>query len=399
MPLKRAITLPLLIFYGTGTMLGAGIYALIGEVAGTAGTLAPYAFVIAAVLAAFTGASYAEFSVRHPRSAGEAAFVNAGFGSDRLAMGIGLLIVLSGIVSAGVMVQAIAGYAGNFINLPPLIIMLAAIALLGGLALWGISQSIVVIALITTLEAGVLLLIIILGGQLEPLPAPTPTVLDGSAMLSLLSGAVLAFYAYIGFEDMVNVAEEVQNPERAMPIAILSAIVISTLIYVGVAWVAIRITPLAALSESAAPMALIFGQISPQGETWVALIALLAVSNGALVQIIMASRVIYGLANQKLLPARLGSVSDHRNTPGPATFTVLALLVLSTLFSLGTLARVTSLILLIVFATVNLALIRVKMHADQPSPGFAVPLAIPATGFVASISFAFISLVSLFLAK
>lgn len=211
MPLKRAITLPMLILYGTGTMLGAGIYALIGEVAAAAGVFAPYAFLIAALLAAFTGASYAEFSVRYPRSAGESAFVGAGFDSDRLALAVGLLIVISGIVSAGVMIQAIAGYAENFTSQPSLAIMFAAIALLGGLAFWGIGQSIIVIALITTLEAGVLLLIIIAGGQLEPLPAQIPTDFDGFAVFGLLSGAVLAFYAYIGFEDMVNVVEEVKS--------------------------------------------------------------------------------------------------------------------------------------------------------------------------------------------
>ncbi len=204
----------------------------------------------------------------------------------------------------------------------------------------------------------------------------------------IMLGGMLAFYAYIGFEDMVNVAEEVRNPELNLPRAILIALVVSTLLYMAVAFVAISSGPVAALANSDAPLAFVYQRATGDAPILISTIAMFAVVNGALIQIIMASRVCYGLSRQGWLPAVFSRVNRTTRTPLVSTFLVsLFVLVMALWLPVETLARGASLLLLMVFSLVNLALWRIKRRSDSPSAGFSVPVWIPAAGFVSSSAF------------
>ena len=236
---------------------------LVGKVADTAGLYAPIAFLIAALLAGLTGLSYAELAARHPKSAGEAVYVEDGLRWRPLSILVGFLIILTGIVSAATIANGFVGYLHVFVAVPDWLAITLLVFLLGGLAAWGIDESVMAATFITLVEVGGLLLILaVAGGSLAELPARLPELIpppDGIVWQGILLGAFLAFYAFIGFEDMVNVAEEVKEPTRNLPLAILIAIGVSTLLYLLVALVAVLALPPAELAQSRAPLALIWG--------------------------------------------------------------------------------------------------------------------------------------------
>lgn len=382
--LKRSIGLGLLALYGLGTILGAGIYVLVGEVARVAGTATPSAFLVAGLLAGFTAFSYAELSARLPYSAGEAAYMRAAFASPRFAQLIGWAVIATGIVSAATIARGFVGYLAVFVALPAELVISMLLALLGGLAFWGISESLRVAAAITVVEIGGLVLVCWVArdglgaaevGWIQFLPGA-----PGATWAGVLAGGFVAFYAFIGFEDIVNVAEEVRRPERALPAAIILALVISTTLYMLVAVVATLSVPLERLAGSEAPLAEV---VAAQGysPTGIALISLLAVVNGALIQIIMASRVLYGMAVQGLAWPPLGRIHPVTRTPHYATLAAtMGVWALAVAFPLETLARMTSAIALGIFAAVNGALLVLK-RGDQDSP-FTVPTAVPVTGLL-----------------
>jgi len=375
----------LLTFYGLGTILGAGIYALIGEVVAVAGSAAPSAFVLAAVLAGVTAFSFAELASRIPKSAGEAAYVGAAFGRPRLALLVGWAVVATGTVSAATMVRGFVGYLHVFAAVEDWIVIVASVAVLSAIAIWGIGESLLAAAAVTALEIGGLLFVcVVAGDSLERLSSEWRTFfpdLESANIIGVVSGAFIAFYAYIGFEDMVNVAEEVRAPERTLPIAIVIALICSTTLYVLVAIVATLALPNDQLAANPAPLAVIVASRGFAPEL-IAGVSLFAVMNGALIQIIMASRVLYGLARERLAPAALAHVHPRLQTPVTGTVLVGGLiLALSLFYAIGELARVTSFIALSIFALVNLALLRLK-HIDRTRPAFRVPAAVPGAGFV-----------------
>lgn len=387
--LQRRLGLGLVTLYGLGTMLGAGIYALVGEVAGMAGWQAPYAFVVAGALALLTALSFAELVSRHPLSAGEAVYVRHGFDAPRLGTVVGAIVAFSGIVSAGALANAFIGYLFEFVALPRDAAIIATVVGIGLIAAWGIAESVALAALITLIEALGLVIILWVGGQVavadpEPLTRIVPLG-DPSGLAGLMGAALIAFYAFIGFEDMVNVAEEVKDPRRTVPKALLVSLLAATLFYVAVMTVALAVLPPDVLAESEAPLADVYMQAVGHPATFIGLISLVAIVNGAIVQVIMASRVAYGMARQGWLPPMFGWVSGATHTPVLATAAVtLLVLILALAFDLSALAQATSLLLLAVFGLVNMALVNIKRRGDEP-PGklFRVPLAIPILGAAA----------------
>jgi len=391
--LKRAFSLPLLTFYGLGTILGAGIYVLIGEVAASAGIYTPLAFMLAAVLAAFSAFSYAELSARFPLSAGEAVYTQRAFGRTWFAVAVGLLIVGIGVVSTATLVNGFVGYLQVFMQLPPWLIIVLLVFVLSGLAMWGITESAWAAAITTLIEMGGLLLILGVGWPvvelwptLQQVVQPT---LDMATLLGVLGGAFVAFYAFIGFEDIVNVAEEVREPSRTLPRAVLLALGVATLLYVLIALIAVSLLAPAQLAASDAPLALVYQQATGKEPVFISLISLAAVINGALIQIVMASRVLYGMASQGWIPAQLATVNPYTRTPLHSTLLVAgAILLLALWLPLITLAKITSLITLLVFSLVNLSLWRIKQRDPRP-PGIAVfPQWLPVAGFLFSLGFA-----------
>ena len=384
--LRRALSLPLLTFYGLGTILGAGIYVLIGEVAAAAGVLAPLSFVLAAVMAAFTAFSYAELSSRFPRSAGEAAYVQEAFARPALSRVVGLAMSAVGIASSATIAEGFAGYLTVFVEIPEWVSVTLLCGALVSLAIWGISESARAASAITLLEIGGLLFVVALaGGALPELPArlEAPGALHWGG---IAAGALFAFYAFLGFEDMVVVSEEVQDPSRNLPRAIIIALVVSTVLYLIVALVCVAAVEPARLAASKAPLSLVLE--GHGGARVIAAISLFAVSNGALIQIIKSSRILYGLSREGWIGPALGAVSARTRTPVRATLLVgAAVWGLSLAFDLGFLARVTSYLTLCVFALVNAALIRVKSSATVQSGARVFPKWVPWCGLAVILLF------------
>lgn len=218
--LNRTLELPLL------TLYGAGIYVLIGKVAAQAGLYAPLAFILAAVVAFFGGLSFAALSSRFPQSAGEAAYVQAAFNWRWLSVGVGLLVILTGVVSAATMAKGFVGYLTQFIESPTVVIITTFVVLLTGLAIWGVTQAVWATVTLTLIEVGGILWVILANSHELPAfvadwPQTLPSIGDFSVLSGLFMATFLAFYAFIGFEDMVNMAEETKNPQQTLPKAIL----------------------------------------------------------------------------------------------------------------------------------------------------------------------------------
>lgn len=373
--LKRTITLPLLTFYGLGTVIGAGVYVLIGEVAGSAGAFAPLAFLMAALVAALSALAFAEFAARKPRSGGEVAYVQHAFGSGRLSVLVGLVVMLTGIVSAATLADGFAGYFREFWAVPHNGAVAGVLAAMTLLAIWGISQSVWTATLITLLEVGGLVFVLALLGTDMPAQgfAAVRWWPDSLAAWSGVAvAAFIAFYAFIGFEDMVNVAEEVKEPEKAMPWAIAMVMVSVTVIYLAISVMALAHVSPEALAGSDAPMTYLLREQGGWATTLITAVSLVAVINGALVQVIMASRVLYGMANQGLIWSGFSKVAERTRTPVRSTVAVgVVVLILAVSLPLSTLAQITSFLILLVFITVNIGLFVVKRR--EPAEGFAVP--------------------------
>jgi APA family basic amino acid/polyamine antiporter len=385
--LRRVLSLPVITFYGMGTIIGAGIYVLVDEIAGAAGMRAPLAFALAGVIAAFTALSYAELSSRYPVSAGEAVYLEQGFGRRWLSMGVGLLLAVAGMVSSATLANGFVGYLRVFVPTPDWLAVIGLVLALGTLACWGIRESAIVATVTTLVEIGGLVLILIVAApNLAHLPQRLPEMLpsaDAAAWSGVLLGAFLAFYAFLGFEDMVNVAEEVRDPARNMPRAILIAAAVATVLYVLVATAAVLTQPPERLALSEAPLASIYVEATGRSPWVISVVGLFAVVNGALIQIIMGARILYGMAREGWLPRALVYVHPRTRTPLATTaLMTAAVLVLALWFPLVTLAKATSFILLSVFALVNLALVRIKLRGPAPAGVRTFPLWVPVAGLV-----------------
>lgn len=359
--LARRIGLPLLTFYGLGTILGAGIYVLVGKVAASSGLLAPLAFILAALVATVTALSYCQLVVQFPKSAGEAYYVEQSFHRSWLTILVGYLVVFTGIVSAATLANGFVGYLTSYIPIDRSIGITLVVAIMGLIALWGIAESLWLAAVVTVIEIAGLVMVIYFGGdaliQLPELWDQLFIPVSGVEWFAVLSGAFIAFYAFVGFEDMVNVVEEVKQPKLNMPRAILIALVISAALYLLVAVVAVLGLPLEELSQSTAPLKDLMMQNNPGIGNFIGVISLFAIINGVLTQIIMASRVLYGMAGQNRAPRFFMRVSSVTRTPWLATLVVIFVILAFALWlPLETLAKTTSFIVLIVFALVNLAL-------------------------------------------
>ena len=378
--------------YGVGTTVGAGIYVLVGKVTGAAGLLAPVSFVLAAVLAAFSALSFAELSSRFPRSAGEAIYVTEGFGVRRLGTIVGLLVVLSGIVSSATISIGAAGYLNTLVAVPDAPVIVGIIFLLGAIAAWGIREAVTIAAGLTLIEVAGLLLIVWVGrdafGAIPEAVSAQPPIFDLIVLGGVASGVVLAFFAFIGFEDMVNVAEEVRDVRRNLPRAIILTLVITTVIYLVVSLVATFSLPVAQVAASEAPLALIYTEATGSSPWPISLIGLVAVVNGALIQIIMGSRVLYGLARQGQFFPAFAAVNRRTRTPITATVAVTGtVMVFALALPLENLARLTSLTVLVVFAVVNLALVVLKTRQPAHTDAITVPIWVPVVGFIVSAIF------------
>ncbi len=379
--LARKISLPLLMFYGLGTILGAGVYVLIGEVTLRAQQYTYIAFIVSAVIAGITAYSFARLASMHPKSAGEAAYIDAAFNSKIASAAIGLAVILIGSVSAATMVRGFTAYFSSIFVIHELIIIFAMIGFITIFSLWGISQSLWLATLITILEILGLLFVIfvILSNQQTVSHANITTSEIVHFTPAILYAAFISFYAYIGFEDIVNIAEETINAEKIVPLAILLSLVISTIIYVALAIACTTYIPLSVFESSDAPLVSIIEYQGYDGRM-IAIVSMIAIINGALVQQIMAARVLYGMAKQSMFFTVFKHVNPITHTPILATITIAGLiLTLSVSFNLVTLAEITSAITLLVFISIQIALFVISKKNNSSN---IFDYVMPATGIL-----------------
>ena len=390
--LKRSLSLFHIVLYGMGTTIGAGIYALVGEISGIAGYLAPASFLVASLLASLTALSFAELSGRYPQAAGAALYTEKGFSSTYLALAIGLLVCMAGIVSSSALIHAFVGYLAVYIDINASALIIITTLLIGTLAIWGIAESVTVASMITLVEIGGLLLIIFVSRHAYlTLPAHFTSMipaLNQQHLLAVSGGAILAFYAFIGFEDMVEVTEETKDASHTLPKAILMTIAITSLIYLLVMTAAILSMPPTELAKSKTPLSLIYEKHTGHTSSLLNIIGMVAVINGAIIQMIMSSRVLYGLSHRGQLPKALGVIHPRTHTPVIATIAVIALILLLALTGkLVSLAEMTSMLVLVTYSVVNLSLWRIKKKHPRVDGIFYIPRIIPLLAFTVCIGF------------
>jgi len=399
-----------LVIYGVGDMVGSGIYATVGKAAGQMGNAVWLGFVVSMIAAMLTGLSYASIASRYPRAAGAAYVTQRAYRRTFVSYVVGLTVAASGLTSMATSTNAFSSVLAELVGisgkLGRLLIPLGpyklvdhdvgvVIVIVGFLLLMtlvnfrGIRESMWTNLLCTAIEVGGLLFIVIVGmrywGQVSYLETPPQRTL-GPVML--FSGAVLTFFAFVGFEDMLNVAEEVRRPQRTMPWGIVTALGIVAGLYMAIAITAVSVVPYTALAQAAAPLAEITAVASPWLPAWVyKFITMFAVANTVLINYIMGSRLLYGMSRHGLLPAALGRVHRTRRTPHVAILTLLCIvIVLSLAGGVGELATTTGLLLLGCFAVVNGALIVLKLRAGEPRGAFEVPILVPALGILVNLA-------------
>lgn len=392
MPLKRALGLSGLTFYGVGIILGAGIYSVLGAAAGRAGEALWISFAISAGVSLLTALSYAELAAAHPRASAEFTYLRRALPRwPSVALVTGLLVALSGAATAATVAIAFAGYLRSFIDVPSVLVAWGLLAAALSLNIVGIKESGWVNVVFTILEAGGLVLFAGLGattGSFGSALAATPT-------LGVLSGAALVFFSFLGFENIANLAEEAKEPKRDVPRAIFLSLGISTILYILVALAAVALLPSEQLAVAQAPLADAARARSTGIAGALGGIALFATANTALVSMLVASRVVFGIARAGEIPKVMAAVLQGRKTPWVATIVVTAVAAALIPFGkVGVVASISSFASLLAFAAVNVALIVLRYREPGHERPFRVPGAIgrfpvlPAVGAAATIGIA-----------
>jgi APA family basic amino acid/polyamine antiporter len=388
--LERRISRRMLLFFVIGDILGGGIYALVGEVGGRVGGAIWAAFLGALILAAFTAASYVELTTKYPHAGGAGLYVNRAFRKPMLSFVIAFAVMASGVTSAATLARAFGGdYLSVFVDVEIVVGALALLAVIAVINFIGIKESVRLNVGFTVVEVGGLLLITVIGlaflfdgGGDSGRAFEFDTEGNEAALAAILAGTALSFYALIGFEDSANVAEEVEQPRRAYPLAIFGGLAIAGTIYMVVTTVASMAVPTDRLAESSGPLLEVNqGPLEVNDKVFSA-IGLLALSNGALINLIMASRLLYGMARLGVMPRPLDYVHPGRRTPLVAIVFVTALAMgLAVTGELGTLADTTVLLLLGVFITVNISVLVLRRDRVEHDH-FQVPSALPILGAI-----------------
>lgn len=384
-----------ILFYGLGSMLGAGVYVLIGKAAGVLGNAVWLAFVAAMIAALLTGLSYASVGSRYPKAGGAAYVTQRAYRKPWLSYTVGIAVMMSGLTSMATGLQAIAEslvtHAGIALPVKLLAVLLA--LMVGAVIYRGIRESMWVNLFCTFVEVGGLLFIIAVGAKFwggvdywEVPPQAAGVGIAGISMVVILQGAVLTFFSFIGFEDILNVSEEVKEPRKSIPFGLVGAMIAATVIYMAVAITAVSVIPWSELSTSSAPLM----EVAKRAAPWFGgidrvylFITIFSIGNTALLNYLMGSRLLYGMSRQGLMPKWMGRVHPVRRTPHVAVG-VLFLIVTGLIVIGGVkqLAEATALLLLSVFVVVNLALLVLKFRKNEARGGFEVPWIVPVLGAI-----------------
>ncbi|MCE9616999.1 MAG: amino acid permease [Nitrosarchaeum sp.] len=373
--LKRGMGLFHLTMYGVGLILGAGIYVLIGEAVGFAGDSVWIAFVLGSIVALFAGLSYAELSSIFPKAAAEYTFVKNAFKNNFVAFIIGWLTAITSMITAATVALGFGGYFSEFLNIP---IVISAIALIGILSIvnfMGIKESSWTNTVFTIIEAAGLILIIIIGFTISE-PESVNYFESPTGFSGIVIAFVLIFFAFIGFEDIANIAEEVRNPKKVIPRAIILAVMISGIIYVLVSLAVVRVINWEDLSLSAAPLADVAKRgLGVQGHIIFSGIALFAITNTVLITLVAGSRMIYGMAREKSFPPILAKVHSKTKTPWLAIIVIMLTAIgFSIIGDIVIVANITVFAVIITFGAVNLSVIVLRYTEPDIERKFRIPI-------------------------
>jgi amino acid transporter len=381
----------MLFFFILGDILGGGIYALVGAVGAEVGGAIWASFLVALLLAALTAGSYAELVTKYPHAGGAALYAKEAFRSPSVAFLVAFAVMASGVTSASALARAFGGdYLAEFVAVPIAVAALAFIAAVAIVNFIGILISVRLNVVLTLVELGGLALVVIVGAATlingEGDPARAVEFKEGTApALAILAGAALAFYALIGFEDSVNIAEETTRPERSYPIALFAGLAAAGVIYLVVTLIASMAVPTHRLETSSGALLEVV-QVGPLAipTKIFSAIGLMALANGALINMIMASRLLYGMAKEGVLLSPFGRLSRRKTPIVAIVFTTAISAGLILTGDLGALADTTVLLLLGVFITVNVAAL--LLRRDQVGhEHFKVPFVVPLLGIAACV--------------
>jgi len=396
--LLRTLGLWQVALYATGSMLGAGIYGLIGRAAGELGSAVWLGFLMSLVIALLTGFSYASLGSRYPKAGGAAFITQRAYKRGLLTYMVGATVACSGMTSmaAGASVVAQNLQRLRFMaEIPVMAMAIGVILIVAAIVYRGIRESMWANVACTLVEAAGLFLIVIVGMRywgsvnLFELPPAEDGTMSSISLLLIAQGAILTFYSFVGFEDLLNVSEEVKNPERNVPLGLGIALLLVAFLYISVAITAVSVVPWQELAAAGAPLAEVMARAAPWFPNWLfVVITIFAVANTVLINYVTASRLVYGMARDQGLPKALAKVHPERRTPHVAILLVLAIILGLVVFGdLGDLAEATVLLLLLVFAVVNSALVVLKLRPGEAKGRFEIPIAVPALGALFCIGF------------
>lgn len=407
--LKRVMGPGLLLLFVVGDILGTGVYALVGDVAAEVGGAAWLPFLVAFAVATITAFSYLELVTKYPQAAGAALYAHKAFGIHFITFLVAFVVMCSGITSASTASRAFAANLFTGIDVEPSKIAVALLALgfmaaLAAINYRGVGESVKLNVVLTIVEITGLIIVILVGlwaftgGNADvdfSRITAFETAEDKNTFLAVTAATSLAFFAMVGFEDSVNMAEETKDPIKTFPKILLSGLGIAGLVYVLVSIVAVALVPIGTLEESDTPLVEVVKAGAPglPIDAILPFMTMFAVSNTALINMLMASRLIYGMAKQRVLPPVLGTVHPTRQSPWVA-------IIFTTLIAFGLIAYVsafassnaisilggtTSLLLLAVFAVVNVAVLVLRRDVQHAGGHFKTPTALPVIGFLVSL--------------
>jgi basic amino acid/polyamine antiporter, APA family len=370
--LRRSLGLGSLTFYGVGLILGAGIYSILGEAAGVAGEALWLSFLLGSLAALLTGLSYAELTTMFPKAGAEYVYVREAWPSIAWLPGtLGWVLTAAGVATAATVSLAFAGYASLFVAFPSWLIAVALVAMVVALNVLGVQEASWANIVFTLIEAAGLVALIVVGTR-DP---DFARVFVATPHAGVLGGASLIFFAYLGFEELANLAEEARHPARDMPRAILIAVALTTVLYVLVAAASVALVEPATLAQSVSPLADAMRAGAPQLAGPLGGVALFATANTALITITAASRLLFGMARGGDAPSLLAQILPGRRTPAAAILLVgVGALVFLPVGGVGLVGSVASLLALVAFAVVNAALLHLRFSRPDVERPFRVPL-------------------------
>ncbi|MDG6933638.1 MAG: amino acid permease [Nitrososphaerota archaeon] len=386
--LPRQMGLFQVVTYGIGNIVGAGIYVLVGDAAGLAGTSVWISFLIGAVVAAFTGLTYAELTSMYPRAASEYVYIGRAYGSRHLSFVTEWTMLVTEVVAASAVSIGFAGYLQAILGTPVLPVAAILLLVLSLIALAGSSYWLRLNTILSIIAIAGLAIVIVSGlGGHEPISYAPPQ----GGFSGILAAAILVFFAYIGFDNISNIAEDAKEPEKVVPRGLVIAVIVTTVLYVLVGITAVGLVEPSRLSSSDAPLALAASVVLGRyGFYLLSFIALMTTMNTVQVLIIVSSRIVYGMAREKALPAQLGYVNKRTKSPVLAILMVLLIsMIFLPLSSASAIAKVTSFGSLVTFSLVNIALLHLRRTAPNIRRPFKAPLSVGWFSVTAGLGLAF----------